>query len=174
VSDLAPRVDERILRFRPDAVFLMFGTNDASRGAAALSAYVESYRTVIDRLRSAGLASVIVQTAVPMMPIDADGMVAIARWEPTYDAAAWRSRTVNRLSSLAAYVEATRALARDRGLPLVDHWTAWEQVGHSRGQMMDGYVHPNEFGHRFMAHTLFRACGLWDDRSEACRLFVPV
>lgn len=48
------------------------------------------------------------------------------------------------------------------------------EAGGCRGQLLDEDFHPNEFGHRLIAHTLFKACGMWDEASWTCRLSVPV
>ena len=39
--------------------------------------------------------------------------------------------------------------------------------GHTHG------CHPNEYGHRVLAHAIFRAVGLWDPASRVCQYFVP-
>ena len=64
--------------------------------------------------------------------------------------------------------------AVDEKVPLVDHWEKWVEAGGCWGQLLDGGFHPNEFGHRLIAHTLFKACGMWDEASWTCRLSVPV
>ena len=174
VESLAGRLEERVLRFRPDALFTMFGTNDAAQGAEYLPSYEEQYAKVIETARSAGIGTVVVQTTVPMWPIDAERVIELARYEGEELEAAKLRGFRMRLEHMAEYVGATREVAGRMRVPLIDHWAAWDAVGSGYGQLLDGRFHPNEYGHRLIAHTIFGACGMWDERSWTCRLFVPV
>jgi lysophospholipase L1-like esterase len=49
------RVEERILRFKPDVLLVMFGTNDAVSGSEGLSKYKERHINLIRRSREAGI-----------------------------------------------------------------------------------------------------------------------
>ncbi|MEW6754515.1 MAG: SGNH/GDSL hydrolase family protein [Candidatus Latescibacterota bacterium] len=164
---LAARLEERVLRFRPDALFLLFGTNDASTGMEGLEAYRAAYADVVGRARQAGIEAIAVQTTVPLMPVD-------PAWLAAMDLPPGKVEGVRRrLACLPAYVEATRQLAAALDVPLVDHYAVWQQAGVRLGQLSEGLFHANEYGHRLLAHALLRACGLWDEASWTCRLFVP-
>jgi len=167
VAKLAPRIEERILRFRPDRVFLMFGTNDAGAGPDGIARFAQDYAAVIGECRRQGIEDLVVQTAVPGLPVEAEHMV-----EAHYGAPADGLRTA--MAHLPAYVEATRAAARELGVALVDHWSAWRALGPIVGGLLNAGFHPNEYGHRLIAHTIFHTCGMWDDASWTCRLFVPI
>jgi lysophospholipase L1-like esterase len=164
---LAARLDERVVRFRPDAVFLLFGTNDAAGGLQGLETFGAAYAEVVARCRQAGIGLVVLQTTVPLMPLDAERLAAL-------EMPAGKLEGVRRrLACLPAFVEATRQAAAAAGAPLVDHWAVWQRAGWRLGQLSEGLFHANEYGHRLMAHTLFRACGMWSDSSWTCRQFVP-
>jgi lysophospholipase L1-like esterase len=169
-----PRLDERILRLRPDVLFLMFGTNDAVAGHDGLETFARQYAQVIEVARNAGIGAIVVQTTVPMMPVDPEAAIVIAEWPNAETREGKLQGLRRRRACLAQYVAATREVARRCGVALVDHWAAWCAAGGRRGQLMDGGFHPNEYGHRLLAHTLLRQCGMWDERSWTCRLFVPV
>ena len=171
---LGPRVEERILRHRPDVAFLMFGTNDAAGGADGIDAFGERYAGILTQIREAGVRRTIVQTTVPMLPVQPEAWAAMTEWPDAGTRAGKLNGLRERLAHLEAYVAKTREVAASCGIPLVDHWAAWADTGIRRGELLDGGFHPNEFGHRLIAHVLFRACGMWDDASWMCRLFVPI
>ena len=173
ISVLHPRVEERILRFKPDVVFLMFGTNDAVAGPAGLDDFRRMYGDVLCEIRGAGIERIILQTTLPMMPLDPEAFVGHA---PNLDDAA-RQSAVNslrmRLDNIPAYVEATREIAARHDVPLIDHWSVWQELGGLIGTYTEGAFHPDEYGHRLIAHTIFRELGMWDPDSRVCRLSVP-
>jgi acyl-CoA thioesterase-1 len=171
---LEPRLEDRVLRHQPDVVFLLFGTNDAVGGAEGLDAFTERYKGIVNRIREAGIRKVILQTTVPMIRVDPEAQTAAMNWPDPQMRAAKLHGLKQRLQHIESYVEATRNAAAAAGVPLVDHWAVWEECGGQRGQITDGGFHPNEYGHILMAHTLIRACGMWDEKSWVCRLFVPV
>jgi len=158
VEKIRERIDERVLRFAPDAVFMMFGTNDAAGSTDGIERFAEGYAEVIGCIRQAGIRNVVVQTTVPYIVFDAG------------DAESW---VVMLLEHIPAYVKATRVVAERAGVRLVDHWSAWDAVADQLGHYTEGFFHPNEYGHRLMAHTLFRELDMWDADSRTCRLFVP-
>lgn len=80
VSALLPRLQERILRLQPDVLFLLFGTNDAAAGPDHLATFSEQYVQVIERARRAGIGAIVVQTTVPMLPVDPEAIIAMAEW----------------------------------------------------------------------------------------------
>ena len=167
------RLNDRVLDFKPDAVFLMFGTNDAAGGSEGLEAFEERYVGILKSIQKEGLRTV-VQTTIPMLPVQVDAVVDMTDWpDPGVRDAktrGWKQRVEN----LASYAQKTREVAARCQVPLVDHWEQWIEAGGCRGELLDGGFHPNEYGHRLMAHTLFKACGMWDGASWTCRLSVPV
>lgn len=171
---LVPRVEERILRFRPDVVFLMFGTNDAVGGPEGLDPFGDRYASIVKDVREASIPSIVLQTTVPMMPVNVDAVIDMTEWPDATMRENKRRGWQARCDHLASYVEMTRTVADRCGVPLVDHWQTWVGAGGCRGELLDGGFHPNGYGHRLIAHTLIRACGMWDDKSWICRLAVPV
>ena len=171
---LEPRLDERILRYKPDAVFLMFGTNDAATGLSGIEAFETRYEEILKRIRGSGIGLVIVQTTVPMMTVDPHDTINIAEWPDEKTREGKLKGLVERRTSLEPYVSCTRRVAEKTGIQLIDHCAVWARVGAARGQLMDGGFHPNEYGHRLIAHTVFRECGIFDAESWTCRMAVPI
>ena len=179
LGTLEPRLEERIFRYLPDVVLLMFGTNDAAGGRDRLDTFGDRYEAILARIRDAGIPIIVVQTTVPMYPVEPHAAIAIGEWPSPEVRVGQLKKLIERLDSLELYAQRTREVAARCAVPLVDHWAAWAAVGGARlggnrGELMDGGIHPNEYGHRLIASTLFRACGIWDDTSWVCRLFVPV
>ena len=161
-----PTLEYRALRFKPDVVFILFGTNDSVKGTEGLAEFTKLYHEMISRLKSAGAGLIVIQTTIPVMPLDP------VRCE---DEGMPLGNTLARLKYVPAYVEATRKVAKEMKCPLIDHYKPWMKLTSGRGVLTEGEIHPNGYGHRFMAGTIFRACGIWDEKSSwTCRLFVPI
>jgi lysophospholipase L1-like esterase len=133
-------------------VFINFGANDCRYGEAGLAAFKETYNAVLDRIVNEVGSLVVIQTPNGILKLDEV-----------------------RSPALPAYVETVRAIAAERDLLLVDHSARWAEV-EPKGTMifwLSDAVHPNEYGHRAMAHTLLHALELFDVESNVCTLQVP-
>ena len=153
IENLAADLDWNVLQFNPDVVSLMFGLNDCLAGPEVLDRFRETYLVVIARIRAETGALVLLHTPNWMLPTDRP----------------------ERLANLPAYREAVLAVAAEANAPCVDHypiWVAAEPSGSMHHWLAHG-CHPNEYGHRMLARTLFRALDLWDERSWTCQLIVP-
>ena len=72
-----------------------------------------------------------------------------------------------------AYMDAIRAVAAERRLPLVDHTRYWEETKDKHYFWMNNAFHPNGYGHRAFAMPLLRALGIFDPQSFTGRLLIP-
>jgi len=165
LRDLDARFDERVSRFRPDVVVLMFGTNDAAAGAEHLQAFSSHYAEAVRKSRRAGASLVVLQTTIPMVALERGRSIDADR---SMNASELRNRT-NRYACLEKYVAATRLVASAENVPTIDHWAVWPKSVAEQRKLMSDDLHPNEHGHRVMAGTLIRRCGLWDASSRVCR-----
>jgi lysophospholipase L1-like esterase len=152
ITDLAADLEWNVLQYRPEIVSLNFGMNDCTEGAEGLAAFKKGYHDVLRRIRSETGAAIILHTPPGLLPL-----------APT------------RQDYIACYVQAVREIAQEIGAVLVDHFANWEAA--SKREVMvywqSDAFHPNEYGHRAMAHSLFRELGIFDSQSAVCRLFVP-
>jgi lysophospholipase L1-like esterase len=142
-----------VLQFRPDCVSIMVGLNDCNSGPEGLERFKETYVRTIARIRSETGAAILLHTPNGSLPTGG---------EP-------------RVRFLAAYVETIREVAAKARAPMVDHFSEWvaaDPSGSMHHWLAHG-CHPNEYGHRVMAHAIFRALGIWDDKSWTCQLNVP-
>lgn len=142
--DALKRYDADVVRAKPKAVTIMFGSNDSfidsgrTESRVSLDAYRHNLETMIERAKAAGIRPVL------MTP------------------PRWGLRPINGLGEnpnprLEAYVEVCREIAAQRSVPLVDHFADWK-AAEEHGQqlrlwLLDG-LHPNAEGHQRMAALL--------------------
>ncbi|MGO1406952.1 MAG: SGNH/GDSL hydrolase family protein [Brachybacterium sp.] len=148
-SDL-PRI---ALRFSPDVVVIGIGINDTKNGLEGLAPFKQGYRSVVERLREAGVEHIIAQTPNGTLPTAPDHVV----------------------EHLSAYSAAIRKLADELDIPLVDHDDVWSDAPESSWFHWLGHgCHPNAAGHRVLAREIFRALNVWDpENSRTCGLHIP-
>lgn len=151
VQNIKNELDWAILRHRPTIVSINVGMNDAK------STSPEDFRRdlvqVVETIRSTTNAALILHTPV--------------RIHKKLD-----EQRPLRLEGIASVI---RQLAEQTGAVLIDHdqhWAAAETEGRLPFWLGDA-IHPNAVGHVVMAHLLLKQLGLWDDKSNVCRLFAP-
>jgi lysophospholipase L1-like esterase len=154
--DLLADFDWRVGQFAPHVVFVMIGMNDASPERPVTP---ELFRANVTELcqRILQLPAVpVLQTTCLPQPNDP--------YPP-------------RMANLLALMEALRETAASKKLPLIDHTRHWETAirenSHRAFFWMNNIGHPNQFGHRAFAETLFKALGIFDAQSFVCRQFIP-
>jgi len=149
-ADLMPDLEWRVLRFKPDVAFVMFGMNDCVKGPD-LAGYEANLRKIAAAVRAQGGIPVLmrVNPAVPGSP---------------------REKVVARLGD---YMEAAARVARDERLILVDHYGDWNRSPRGIAPMMNDNIHPNARGHQEMAIRILQAVGLHDARSFTGKLTAP-
>ncbi|MBI2193320.1 MAG: SGNH/GDSL hydrolase family protein [Planctomycetes bacterium] len=153
IERIAADLDWNVLQFRPDCVSIMVGLNDCNQGVEGLDRFRQTYVQTIGRIRQEAGAAILLHTPNGTLPTGGE----------------------RRVQFLAQYVEAVRQVAAETNAPLVDHFTEWVQV-EPKGIMHHWLAHgchPNEYGHRAMAHAIFRALGIWDPTGWTCQLTVP-
>lgn len=153
VTDVAGDFERSVARFAPDVVFLGLGLNDSRHETAGVPTFRANYAELCRRITDLG-ALAVPQTANIGLP---SGAPFLAPY-------------------LASYVAAVREVAAEQQLPLVDHYAVWSAAAESgtlAEQWMSEGCHPNEYGHRVMARTIFEAIGIADPASATGRLFIP-
>lgn len=145
----------RVARFRPDVLWLMAGMNDCNTRREegqfiALDEFRSNLAAMVTEVRGWG-GQVVLQTSTPV----------------------WPGLAPERGDSLPAYNAAMRALAAELTVPLVDHAAEWQARSDRQHWYMADAFHPNAHGHVLIAHTLFRALGVFDSAAPSCQLFVP-
>jgi len=153
ITNLKAELQWNVLQFSPQVVSLNFGMNDCGSGLANVDQFRADYLHVLRAIRAETGAALILHTPNGIEPLTAEG----------------------RADALPVYVQTVREIAAEVAAPLVDHHAHWES-NRERGAVtywLSDPIHPNEYGHRAMAHLLLRQLGLWDENSAVCRFFVP-
>jgi acyl-CoA thioesterase-1 len=144
-------LDWRVLRFKPDVVSVMLGMNDCSAGPAGRDVFRQNLTAIAQKCAAAG-AVVVLNTPNTIYVKN-----AAAR------------------ADLPAYADAVRAAAGP--YLLVDHWKEWSAAKPDPEKLLawleDRSIHPNVYGHRAFARSIFRAFGVFDPNSPTCKLDVP-
>lgn len=150
IQNVADQLEHRITRFRPDAVFLGVGLNDARHETAGLP----EFRTTYERVVAESGCVMVAQTPNGATP-------GVSEFVTQYG---------------HEYADAIRTLAKELDLPLVDHGAVWDAVV-AEGRSIEPWIgqgcHPNGYGHRVMAHTIFKALDIFAADSLTCRLPYP-
>jgi len=141
-DDVLAEYAERIARFKPDAVAVMLGTNDATRGIPGLDKYRTALAGIVGRATH-------------------DGARAIVLTPPAVTADA-----TTRTPYIAEYARAAREVARECKATLVDIYADWMDRGEgvAPARWMNDAIHPNARGHREIARVLI-------DRVESLHMF---
>ena len=121
------RLPEKVLAHKPNLVLIGFGMNDHNRGGVPLAKFADNLRTLIDRIRSETGAEVVLFSAFPPNP-------------------KWHYGTHN----MAAYADATEAVAREKHCAFADVYHLWQQLGARKKPedlLGNNINHPNDYGH---------------------------
>jgi acyl-CoA thioesterase I len=145
----------RVKKFQPNVVSIMIGMNDCLKGEQGREKYKKDLSVFIDSVRNHG-AIPIVHTMNPTYPFH---------------------KSSEARKDLPAYVNIIREVAKEKNTILVDHYKHWQEVKKTNEELLpwinDRSIHPNEFGHREFAKELFKALGLFNEKSPTCKLWVP-
>lgn len=141
------QLEGRVLKHKPDTVFLEFSINDAvARFDISVETAQENLETMIDRiLETNSQCEVILMTMTPGNKYP-EGH---------------RSYRKN----IEAHYEMYRAVAKERGLQLIDHYPNWKALQSSAPQRFKEYmpdtIHPNASGcSEVVTPAIFKALGI--------------
>ena len=137
-------LNRRLVKYDPDVVVLMLGTNDASSSVSE-NTYKANLRAILDK-------------------IIAKGATAVLRTPPP------TSRSGYDIATYAQYVRDVAAeSAYDGQVILVDQYELWTENDWS-GVFSRDTLHPDEAGHLWFAHQLIKELALWNENYSICRL----
>ncbi|NQV22844.1 MAG: hypothetical protein HQ518_00630 [Rhodopirellula sp.] len=141
-TDQALKRLDQVLRYNPDIVTVMYGTNDSyvDKGKTTSRITVDEYRANLNRI----VAELLRRGIQPVLMTE-------PRWS---DKAARNGIDENPNVKLEPFVEACRAVAKEWRLPLVDHFANWATARESGIDLHDWTTdgcHPNPAGHAQIA-----------------------
>lgn len=154
------RLQSEVLDHQPDLVIICLGINDSTCDVwkdppqrtprVPLETYLRNMEYFCDRIRASGAACLLLTTQPLSWTPALKGMYG----KPPY--AADDPDGFN--ATLRTYMEALRAFARDRDLPLVDLYSMFQDCRIDRGvdlcQWFPDGMHPNSEGHALIADYL--------------------
>lgn len=160
-ADAKGRFEKDVLDRHPDIVVIQFGINDstvdvwkkppATQSRVKKDQYAKTLEHFVDTLRKD--CKVILMTPNPI------------RWTPTlrgiYGKPPYRPDDSDGFNvTLGPYADCVRAVAKNKKVPLVDVYAAFQAYGHVKGQSVDDLLldgmHPNDKGHRLVADLLIK------------------
>jgi acyl-CoA thioesterase-1 len=123
------RLQEKVLRQKPDLVLIGFGMNDHNREGfgVPLDTFAENLRTIIARIRAATGAEIVLCSAFPPNP----------RWH--YGS-----------HNMEAYADATERVAREEHCAFADVYHLWMTAAARKKPedlLTNNINHPNDYGH---------------------------
>src|ERR1017187_10271161 len=123
------RLQEKVLRQKPDLVLIGFGMNDHNREGfgVPLDAFAGNLRTMISRIRTATSAEIVLFSAFPPNP-------------------KWHYGSHN----MEAYAHATERVVREGGRPYADVYHLWMTAAARKKPedlLANNINHPNDYGH---------------------------
>ena len=139
------RLSRDILSLEPTLVTVMYGTNDSyvdkgqKESRLTKDVYIANLQEIVSELRRTGLQVV---------------LMTEPRWG---DKAAPNGVGENPNLRLEPFVEGCRQVAREQGVPLVDHFQIWSKAnaeGTDIGEWTTDQCHPNPSGHRVLAEAM--------------------
>lgn len=142
------RLEREVIAQRPQVVTVMYGTNDSwvdeGKAVSRLSErqYEDNLREIVRRLQAAAIRVVLMT-------------------EPKFGERNRRNGLGEDPNDrLGRFVEICRAVAREAGVPLVDHFAGWSEA-QSHGRLLQSWTtdgcHPNAEGHADLARRLVPA-----------------
>jgi acyl-CoA thioesterase-1 len=135
------RLQDKVLRQKPDLVLIGFGMNDHNREGfgVPLPAFRENLAAMIDRIRAGTGAEIVLFSAFPPNP-------------------KWHYGSHN----MEAYANATEQVAREKQCAFADVYHAWMSLAERKKPedlLANNINHPNDFGHWIYFQAL-RGLGL--------------
>ena len=149
--DLIEGFEWRVGRFKPDIVFIMIGMNDSNdQRSVDITEYSRNLNEIVKYIQNIG-AIPILQTTCTVMPNEAP----------------------HHAPNLPSYMEEVRKLSLKENLPLIDHTKIWDNLGDKVFFWLNNAIHPNQYGHRAFAYTIFEHLNIIDQDKPCCRLLIP-
>ena len=142
------RIDRDVIARRPDLCVVNFALNDVND---PLEVYRASLGEVFDRLAAAGIPVILLTPNMMNTYVHPDTI-------PMYRAYAAVTADYQNSGRMDAYVDAARALAAERDIPVADTYLRWKSLaaaGEDTTACLANYInHPTRPMHRLFAEAL--------------------
>ncbi len=144
------RLDRDVIAHKPDICVVNFGLNDIGD---PLETYTAAMAEIFDRLQAAGIRVILLTPNLINSYVHED-TAAIFKEYAAVTAARYAEGRMD------TYIDAARALARERGIPVADAYARWKQMaaeGKDITACLANYInHPTREMHAIFAEELFK------------------
>jgi lysophospholipase L1-like esterase len=145
--------DQRVIRFHPNVVVLMIGTNDAAiKNNISINLFESNLMQIIKKIRE-----------IDAVPVLLTPSLIIADKAPE-----------RKDLEMEKYVIKIREVAEKNNVILVDNWSIWSNElqekyhGAVYRELLNDPLHPNGHGHKEIAIALFKALSIFDINTPTC------
>jgi acyl-CoA thioesterase-1 len=147
------RLERDVLNYHPDLLLIAFGLNDSTCGMEGVSAFEQTIRKMIDRVKALGSTTIVVLTP-PFM-----ATAKTARIHQQHAKVAGLIIHTQTSGSLAVYAQRLREIAASEGVLLADVYAEWERLDRDgvdlNSWLANGLNHPDLRGHQLAAKTIW-------------------
>ena len=148
------RLDRDVLCHKSDLVVVNFGLNDSVGGLEKLPRYEQAMDAIFEKILSSGAECILVT------PNRMNTYVRPYFSDPNLRPFAETTAKIQTEGVLDAYVNAARAIAKKRGVPVADANAVWNKLEASgvdtTSMLVNGINHPSYAAHSIFADELFR------------------
>jgi acyl-CoA thioesterase-1 len=133
------RLQEKVLKIQPDLVLIGFGMNDHNINSVSIPNFEKNLETLIERIREATTAEVVLFSAFPPNP-------------------KWKFGTHH----MEDYADATERVAKSTNCAFADVFNNWQAIAarkKTEDMLGNNINHPNDFGH-WIYFRVLEAMGL--------------
>ena len=145
-------IEEFVLCHKPDLTVVCYGLNDAAKGVEELKLYIDSLSLIFDRLSECG------SEIIFMTPNSYCTEISTQISEPDILAIAKRCLEKQLDGTLDAYIDAARALCKEKGIPVSDVYAKWKRLsecGINVTELLSNKVnHPTREMNKLFAYSL--------------------
>lgn len=148
------RLERDVLSHSPDLTVVCFGLNDCGREEGGLAQYIAALEQIFARLQQAG--SEVIFMTPNMMATHVSPRLTAPLFRTIAETVAKRQEA----GVLDRYLDAAKALCRDKGIPVCDCYEKWKLL-HAGGVdttqlLANGINHPTRQMHWLFAYELMR------------------
>ena len=146
------RLERDVLSHKPDLTVVCFGLNDCGKGAEGLESYLDALGQIFDRLIAAG-SEIIFMTPNMMATYVSPRLTA-----PLFREIAEKVASRQNAGVLDQYLDAAKALCREKDVPVCDCYGKWKQLSaggvDTTALLANGINHPARQLHWLFAYEL--------------------
>ncbi|MDD6308983.1 MAG: SGNH/GDSL hydrolase family protein [Clostridia bacterium] len=150
----AKRLERDVLSFQPDLVIVCFGLNDATRGKEEIARYVNALTEIFEKVQASGAELIFMTPNLRCTEID------YTITDEKVVETAERIAKSEKNGDLAFYLDAARAICKEKNIPVCDCNRIWEKFrdgGVDIQLLLSNKInHPTRDMHMLFAYELLK------------------